>query len=41
MIFNNPKMGVHFAYLPAGRDHQFQVEENMKREKVKFGGKET
>ena len=31
-IFNNPKIKINSAHLPSSRDHQFQVEENMKRE---------
>ena len=36
-IFNNLKMRINSAYLHSVRDHKFQVEENMKRAKQKFG----
>ena len=39
-IFNNPKMRINSVYLHPGRFHKIQAEENMKREKQKFGGKE-
>ena len=34
-IFNNPKIRINSAYLQPGRDHKFQMEENMNRDKQK------
>ena len=36
-IEQSKKIRINSAYLPASKNHKFQVEENIKREKQRFG----